>query len=159
MNNEIKNAYINALLADASYVDEIFELSKIAVRMTQTQAQYINDNFEIKNQTLSPTGGFDAVVWQGKAGTDYAGQVYVSTRGTQGLQDIADDISLATRGIPHQQIADMVNWWLKNTASAGRTDVKQIKVTTILVPIIGAVYTFGGHRGLPSCKRHRSALV
>jgi hypothetical protein len=114
--------------------------------LTASQANFIAANFNVKNSVESPgllgATGFDAVVWEGKVGTDYAGQVYVSTRGTQGLQDIADDISLATRGIPHQQIADMVNWWLKNTASEGKTDVKQIKVKTLLVPIIGFVYTF-----------------
>jgi trimeric autotransporter adhesin len=44
-------------------------------------------------------------------------------------QDVSDDISLATRGFPHQQVVDMVNWWLKNTASTTNTQVKQIKLT------------------------------
>jgi trimeric autotransporter adhesin len=147
----IETAYVNALLADASYVvglsPRINLEDELKTRMTPSQAKFIAANFEVVNSVETLGGfngstGFDATVWRGKAGSDYAGQVYVSTRGTQGGQDILDDISLATRGIPHQQIADMVNWWLKNTASAGRTDVKQIKVTTTVVPLIGAVYTF-----------------
>lgn len=54
--------------------------------------------------------GFDAVVWEGRANTSYAGQVYVSMRGTQGHTDIADDLALAAQGIPHDQIVTMVNW-------------------------------------------------
>jgi hypothetical protein len=67
------------------------------------------------------------VVWRGKPSSDYAGKVFVSMRGTQGFQDISDDISLAFRGIPHQQIADMANWWLKETAIVGSL-IKQIRV-------------------------------
>jgi trimeric autotransporter adhesin len=47
--------------------------------------------------------------------------------------------------LPHQQIADMVNWWLKNTASPSATNVKQIKVKTITDPLTGLstfAYTF-----------------
>jgi trimeric autotransporter adhesin len=151
----IESAYLNALLADASYAvnpaltlgDQKTALEK---RMTVTQAKFIADNFEIVNsvETLGgPLGstGFDATVWRGKTGSNYAGQVYVSTRGTQGMQDNLDDISLALRGIPHQQVADMVNWWLKNTASPSATNVKQIKVKSITDPITGLpifAYTF-----------------
>lgn len=137
---KIEFAYINALLADAAYIslklngtadDLVLELSK---RMTPTQAQFIADNFEVLNSIETPKllgSGFDAVVWKGREGGDYAGQIFVSMRGTQGLQDIADDVSLAIKGIPYQQIADMVNWWLANTASAGATEVKQIQVLSI----------------------------
>ena len=137
---KIEFAYINALLADAAYIslklngtadDLVLELSK---RMTPTQAQFIADNFEVLNSIETPKllgSGFDAVVWKGRTGSEYAGQVFVSMRGTQGAQDIADDVSLAIKGIPYQQIADMVNWWLANTASAGATEVKQIQVLSI----------------------------
>ncbi len=147
----IEFACINALLADASYVvglsPSINLAEELKTRMTPSQAKFIAANFDVVNSVETLGGfngstGFDATVWRGKAGSDYAGQVYVSTRGTQGGQDILDDISLATRGIPHQQIADMVNWWLKNTASAGATNVKQIKVKTLSVPIVGIVSTF-----------------
>ena len=154
--NAIETAYINALLADASYVSLPLGVTSsqlataLAPRMTPSQAKFIAANFEVVNSVETPGGfngstGFDATVWRGKAGSDYAGQVYVSTRGTQGGQDILDDISLAFRGLPHQQIADMVNWWLKNTASPSVTNVKQIKVKTITDPITGLstfAYTF-----------------
>jgi hypothetical protein len=115
----INETYINALLADAAYVrlhsgTEIDGpntalltgsalTTAIAARLTQPQADFITSNFEVLNQELSAFGGFDAVVWRGKVGTPYAGKVYVSMRGTQGLQDIADDGSLAFAGIPHQR--------------------------------------------------------
>jgi hypothetical protein len=150
----IEFAYINALLADASYVVELSSSVNLAdelkTRMTVSQANFIAANFEVVNSLETLGGalgstGFDATVWRGKTGSSYAGQVYVSTRGTQGMQDNLDDVSLALRGIPHQQIADMVNWWLKNTASPSATNFKQIKVKSIIEPITGLptfAYTF-----------------
>jgi hypothetical protein len=135
--NIIQNIYINALLADAAYVQLVDNKNKplsidgvrtnLTARLTQPQADYLLANFDILTQTLSPTGGFDAVVWKGKSGTDYAGQVYVSMRGTQGLQDIDDDLALSGRGVPYNQVRDMANWWMRATAKPGDV-VKQIKV-------------------------------
>ncbi|UIN22211.1 hypothetical protein [Herbaspirillum frisingense] len=122
--NTLKNSYLNALLADASYlpfwdnekkawlaIDAI--RTNLSTSLTIPQADLLLANFDILTQTLSPSGGFYAVVWRGKSGTNYAGQVYVSMRGTQGAQDIADDVSLATRGLPYEQVRDMVNWWMR----------------------------------------------
>jgi len=113
--------------------------------MTATQSAFIAKNFEVLSSIETPTllgMGFDAVVWRGKSGSDYAGKVFVSMRGTQGLQDIADDVALASRGIPHQQIADMVNWWLKNTVSTSNTSVQQIKVVETIVSPLLSTYSF-----------------
>jgi hypothetical protein len=66
-------------------------------------------------------------------------------RGTAGLQDIADDITLAARGLPYDQIRDMANWWLKATAKPGEM-VKQIAVldtsTTAPMPEVISFKTF-----------------
>lgn len=48
----IKEIYINALLADASYVDYDKEQKEsinkdLSIRMTATQAKFIQDNFDI----------------------------------------------------------------------------------------------------------------
>lgn len=137
----IQTAYINALLADASYVERVapgaVTAGQFGTRLTETQATYLAANFEVISSVETPRtlgSGFDAVVWKIKPGSalagtnnENAGKVFVSTRGTQGLEDISDDVSLALRGIPHQQIADMVNWWLIETATVG-TVVKQIRV-------------------------------
>lgn len=154
--NTIQTTYINALLADAAYVrmqegkdgdpptgillTGTALTNAITKNLTKPQAEFITSNFDILTQTLSPTGGFDAVVWKGKAGTDYADQIYVSMRGTLGAKDIADDAGLATRGIPYEQVRDMVNWWLKATTKAGDL-VKQIKVSNIGTADLPA-YTF-----------------
>ncbi len=71
----IKQAYIDALLADAAYVDvnpgmDAGELTAaLDERMTPTLAAYIAANFEIvssKNTEDTGTGsGFDATVWRG----------------------------------------------------------------------------------------------
>jgi hypothetical protein len=116
----IESAYINALLADASYVTAAVNVDgdDMKRRMTPTLSAFIAANFKVLNSIETPTplgSGFDAVVWRGKSGTDYAGQTYVSMRGTQGAADIADDISLAVTGVPIDQIVAMVNWWLRIT--------------------------------------------
>jgi Ca2+-binding RTX toxin-like protein len=146
--NNIKDAYVNALLADASYVrlhtggdeegpmtplrtDEDL-INAIAARMTRTQAIFITDNFELLNQELSLTGGFDATVWRGKNGTQYEGKAYVSIRGTQQLSDFADDHTLFNTGLAPKQLVSMVNWWLRETTPRGQS-ATQIKVNDQLL--------------------------
>lgn len=145
----INFSYINALLADASYVSTIngfpdtIELSK---RLTTTQATFLTANFTILNSIESPKPsgtGFDAVVWQGKAGTPYEGQVYVSMRGTQGLEDVADDIGLAASGVPIKQIVDMVNWWLRVKTPVGE-QAQQIQFRSESGYILAATVTGTG---------------
>lgn len=137
--NLITNTYINALLADAVYVKNIsagtLDAAIFKDRLTATQANYLAANFTVVTSNQSANGGFDAIVWQIKSGSalsgpnnENAGQIFLSMRGTQEGQDILDDVTLASKGIPYQQIADMVNWWLKNTAAITNTEVKQIKV-------------------------------
>lgn len=134
----INAAFIEALLADASYVDGLVaedsasDLSdKLSERMTPTLAKLIGDNFTVVTSINTPDGaiagsGFDAVVWRGNAGTPYAGQLFVSMRGTEGTSDFLSDASLATSGNARSQLVDMVNWWLRETAPAGQA-VSQIK--------------------------------
>jgi Ca2+-binding RTX toxin-like protein len=132
----IHDAYINALLADAAYAitqdvdstDNLEALPELMKRVTPTLAKYISDNFFVMNSV--DTGeylgsGFDATVWQGKAGTEFAGKTYVSMKGTEGLNDFITDIDLTVSGAAKSQLVDMVNWWLKNTAAAGQP-AKQI---------------------------------
>lgn len=118
--NELTNMYINALLADASYINHnnnqinTDEEGKLSGRLTPTLATYIADNFEILSSLPdSENSDFNCVVWRGRTGTDYAGQVFVSMRGTQETEDVLDDATLATTGVAYDQIADMVNWWLR----------------------------------------------
>jgi len=173
MTSQIQTAYINALLADASYVrlqtgldtsaptgvllSEADITTKLATRLTATQAKYITDNFEAVNQELSASGGFDAVVWRIKpnselAGTsnENAGKVYVSMRGTQGATDIADDADLAKFGAPSRQIVSMVNWWLRMTTPANAQAV-QIQTLFHVVPGIPTpIVVFDGYGVAPS---------
>ena len=147
--NSINEAYINALLANAAFVNlhqvdasnnplpglltGSEQTAAITARMTQPLADFITTNFEVLNQELSPTGGFDATVWRGKAGTAYAGKVYVSMRGTQQGQDFLDDADLALSGITYRQLVGMVNWWLRETTLAGQP-AQQIKLNDGFAP-------------------------
>jgi hypothetical protein len=150
----IHNAYINALLADAAYrdLDSSFDVGKIVdaleTRMTEDQAQFIADNFDViaaENKSDIPLlgSGFDATVWRGKSGTAYAGEVYVSFRGTQpqdGGADIEADVDLASRGVAYNQVRDMANWWMRITAKPGDV-VKQIRVDSVVTPLLNS-FTF-----------------
>ncbi|MDO9179481.1 MAG: hypothetical protein Q7U16_14365, partial [Agitococcus sp.] len=128
----IKPLLINALLADAVYVNDLKEgmsvddsFSLLSKRMTPDNAKFIADNFEIAAQNVGHEyvgSGFDAIAWRGRVGTPYAGKIYVSMRGTEtnGTQDLLSDIALAVTGKAKAQVFDMVNWWLQITTPAGQ---------------------------------------
>jgi hypothetical protein len=148
MNNQIQNAYINAVLADAAYIDVDSNFkSELDKRLIAAQANYLVTNFEViasENKSDNPLfgSGFDAVFWKGKTGTDYANQVFVSMRGTEpgaGGADLTTDLSLASRGIPYEQVRDMANWWMRATAKPGDV-VKQVKITA--TGNLAQVFTF-----------------
>jgi trimeric autotransporter adhesin len=149
--NSINNTFINALLADATYVDGLIEgntplkgsdlVNKLKSRLTPDLAQYLADNFEVVTQKLngdelsgSDAGsGFDVTVWKSKA----TGQVYVSTRGTEGKADFVADADLTVFGLAREQVIDMANWWLKSRASAG-TMATQIRMAGTTDPVYSA---------------------
>lgn len=131
----IANNFINSLLADATYVNVTASMDRDRViealrpRMTSTQAEFIATNFGVASSITSPDGsGFDATVWEGRPGTEYAGQVFVSTRGTEfpSVDVWGADVDLALNVAARSQIIDMVNWWMRETAPAG-VPVAQIK--------------------------------
>lgn len=118
----LNDSFINALLADASYVSDLVVgatgtvlAGKAAGRMTTDLANFLGQNFTVVTQVTGLASSFDAVVWRGNDSTPYAEQVYVSMRGTQESQDLIEDANLAVAGIPPAQIIDMVNWWLRET--------------------------------------------
>lgn len=120
--SNLKDAYINALLADATYALGDLTTNGMAGteleaalrdRMTPALAAYISENFIVvthieTNDTLVGSG-FDATVWR-----DRSGQLYVSMQGTTGYGDLVTDIDLAIDGAAKAQIVDMVNWWLRH---------------------------------------------
>ena len=125
----IQDTYINALLADACYVNGLsdgvtgFDQKLMEKRMTPTLAKFIGDNFEVASHFESNdvyASGFDATVWRGRLDTAYAGKVYVSMQGTLGLQDFLTDLLLAFTGDAGQQLIDMANWWLKIITPVGQ---------------------------------------
>lgn len=136
----INEAFINALLADAAYVNvtSIDDLAaKLSTRMTPTLAKFIGDNFTVVTSINTPDGategsGFDAVVWRGNAGKPYANQLYVSMRGTEGPSDFINDAQLAVSGNARTQLVDMVNWWLRATTPPGQSgaQVKSVRSNT-----------------------------
>lgn len=81
----INDAYINALLADACYVNDLvpgMTGSDLAVqirgRMTPTIATYIGNNFTAVQQEGGSASSFDSTVWRGNAGTQCAGLIFVT---------------------------------------------------------------------------------
>ena len=87
--SNVNEAYINALLADAEYAingqgenDLLLELSE---RMTPALAEFVNDNFTVVTHVESASG-FDSTVWRSDTG-----QIYVSMRGTEEIDDLISD--------------------------------------------------------------------
>lgn len=134
----ISNAYINALLADATYALELNglenktgeDLGKLLTEsMTPTLAKYISDNYTVVTHIETPdTGisGFDATVWKENA----TGKIYISMQGTTGLADFLTDADLATIGNAREQLVTMVNWWFKISTPAGQS-APQIQLETV----------------------------
>ncbi|WP_418647607.1 hypothetical protein ACNQFN_22345 [Thauera butanivorans] len=128
----IKDAYINALFADSVYITGFIDgMSPAGLktiqqqRMTPTQAQFIADHFSVVSTINTPDdfgegSGFDAVVWRGNDGTDYAEKIYVSMRGTEGINDFLADIDLAVNTAASAQYEDMINWWLRISTPVGQ---------------------------------------
>ena len=130
----INNAYINALLADATYAldgkirdgSEGSVLSDLLVlnqRLTPTLAKYIGDNFTVVTHYESSAAGFeddgfDGTVWKDNANPS---KYYFSVRGTTPFdpKDTAEDIVLATTGLARDQTLEMINWWIRNSAPEG----------------------------------------
>lgn len=129
----IKNAFLNAVLADASYarnlvVNDTSEIlvNKVSETMTPSLATFLGTNFEVVSTIDTPDNpiygsGFDAVVWRGRANTPSAGKLYVSMRGTDGPADYVTNLDLAVNGNAGQHTAEMVNWWLRETTPVGQT--------------------------------------
>ncbi|QEY15519.1 hypothetical protein D0C16_05755 [Cellvibrio sp. KY-GH-1] len=142
--NAINDAFINALLTDATYAlgdatYKDFTGSKLADllknRMTPELASYIGDNFKIVThiETDDAFGsGFDATVWENID----TGKKYVSMQGTVGAGDFLTDVDLTLgNGAPARQVIDMVNWWLKISTPVGQ-QAPQIAAVIPDVPYI-----------------------
>ena len=141
----ISSIYINALLADAAYVNlsvgiigsiRTKEKDDLSKRMTAPLAKFIADNFEVisneyKNDFPGLGSGFDAIVWKGRKGTPYEGKVFVSTRGTQPGEDMfGADLDLALSSSARSQIIGMVNWWLRETTPTTETVRQLVNIPT-----------------------------
>ncbi len=130
----LSNTFINALLADAVYAfresfpagmngKDIAGYNELRMRMTPVIADYIGKHFSVVTSIntndfpFSADTGFDAAVWRENS----SGRLYVSMRGTDGKQDILNDISLSipTR-VAGRQIANMFNWWSRITTERGK---------------------------------------
>ena len=141
--SKVSPIYINALLADAAYIDlpmgelesDPDSFNKLSKRMTPQLARFIADNFEVISNRLGNdfTGsGFDAIVWKGRQGTPYEGKVFLSTRGTElkGKDILGADLDLALSSSARSQIIDMVNWWLRETTPTTETVRQLVNIPT-----------------------------
>lgn len=121
----IRETFIQALLADASYVHGIDpsvvpsnDLARLlAPRMTKYLADAIAGDYTVVAQVAQDEyaiSGFDATIWRGPDG-----KLTVSMRGTEFGPDLFPaDIDLAVTGGARFQLRDMINWWLRITTPA-----------------------------------------
>jgi hypothetical protein len=135
--SSIQDTYLNALLADAAYVElrpGIDLKTVLSQRMTQPVADFIDANFIVLSSVTTPGGysgtGFDATVWKGKPGTEFSDKVYISFRGSSQLTDFLNDGSLALGTEPGHQVMDMINWWFRVTTPIGQ-QARQIATSEV----------------------------
>jgi hypothetical protein len=107
MMSTITEAYINAILADATYALTSSNINGITggrledilkERMTPELAKYIGENFTVVTNIDTDDvaeSGFDATVWVGKTEEVGIGKTYVSMRGSEGFLDFIDDVYFA----------------------------------------------------------------
>lgn len=157
----IGSQFVNALLSEAVYAADLMPeldergLTKLFEKdLPPVLAKFISHNFAVAAEvdTSDELGsGFDAAVWRGNSGTQFAGKIFVSLRGTEGLQDVAADVALATLGVADRQLADMVNWWLRETGVAGEA---VMQVQTVVSSSFGQVYFQRGSPALGTGRLH-----
>lgn len=129
MNTQLHGAFINALLADASYVGGLAEgrtglglEEDLTPRLTQPLAKYVGEHFQVVKQVSDLASGFSVTVFQDRA----SGQRYISFRGTEGPRAdwVADADIFLGQGVAYQQIKAMVNWSLRASTPVGAQAVQ-----------------------------------
>lgn len=134
MNAELNNTFVNAALADASYVDGLTQgdpatvlQDKLTPRLTEPLAAYIASRFEVVTQYTESNltaSGLSVTVWKELG----SGQLHLSFRGTEGLADFLTDGNLAVlTGLAQSQVRAFVNWYLRATAAPG-AEVMQLRL-------------------------------
>ncbi|MEK7855968.1 MAG: hypothetical protein AAB288_07755, partial [Acidobacteriota bacterium] len=127
MNTELHNAFINAVLADACYVNGLFEADqagtlsqRLQERLSSPLAAYVAQNFSVVTQFTDPAllNGFSVTVFEDRS----TGQRYVSFRGAEGIvnADLAESLNvLFLQGLAVNQTISMINWYLRAITSPG----------------------------------------
>jgi hypothetical protein len=127
MNSEINTAFVNAILADASYVEGLLTgdtgtalKDALETRFTAPLAQYVGEHFRVVTQYTESnlTGsGFSVTVFQDLL----TNQQYIAFRGTEpegGPADVFADLdAVAVSGFARAQVQAMVNWYMRAITS------------------------------------------
>jgi len=129
MNNPIHDAFVNALLAEASYVegllqgdrDDVFT-RKLTPELTGELAEYVGQHFSVVKQVTDSASGFSVTVFEDRS----SAQRYISFRGTEefGADWVADADIFLGQGIAYRQVKTMVNWYLRASAPEGSQAVQ-----------------------------------
>ncbi|PSJ81237.1 putative Ig domain-containing protein [Neisseria iguanae] len=151
----LKEVYVSSLLSSAGYVDGLKELDSLSLsnilnnQLSKRQSEFLEKNFKVITTygANKQAPGFAAVLWEGKEGSDFAGRVYLSMRGTEFGKDKTDkydlyaDADLALNTLARKQVDEMVKWWVKETADAqGAIPAEYLKNG---ITVVG--HSLGGH--------------
>lgn len=86
MNSEIRNAFLNSLVARACYADirsqsdiDLISSDRYQSKMTDSMAEYFKQNFDFVDKSIDDPSGYDAVLFKSKDN----GEFYLGNRGTQ----------------------------------------------------------------------------
>lgn len=120
----INDLYMNALLAQATYANKLtdgMEGEDLARKlfeqlkkngMTQAQAEYFSSKYEVVTQQSTTDSGFSATVFKRITDSSY----HFAMRGTDfDGADIANNVQNFNYGMSYDQVADLLNFYLKLT--------------------------------------------
>jgi hypothetical protein len=143
----VSEIYLNSLLAQMTYSDglnENMDSSNLANQLTlalgsrgvtQSQAQYFSDNFQVVKQKETTASGFSATLFErlNESGKG-TGEFFLSMRGSDGLSNIIDwtdaNLDNVVGAISRNQTIDMLNFYLELTGSTSE-DVAQFELKRI----------------------------
>lgn len=148
MSTLIRDAYLNALLAQASYVNGLAPGQALGDQLTQeltaTAAEYVGSQFTVVTQHTDPVSGFSVTVFADSGGTQY-----ISFRGTEftsAIDWLVDFDAYFLSGLGRSQVIAMVNWYMRASTPSSEQAV-QILEAPLVDELTGEVQTTSTAQG------------
>ena len=120
-------------MTDTALVNALLDPQNGAPNVTQAQAEYFASKYKVIEQESNPNTGFSATLFQEIKEDGTLGEYHLATRGSAQFNPANPDwyaanLSNLNYGMAYDQVADMLNFYLKLTHSG---TVPQFKFTLV----------------------------